>query len=40
MSDRPSNSHQRDALDELVDQLLECGAVLSQIVGQMIKAQV
>jgi hypothetical protein len=28
-----------DALDELVDQLLNCGGVLSQIVGHMIKAQ-
>ncbi len=39
MTDQVADSKPRDALDELVDQLLDCGAVLSQIVGQMIKAE-
>jgi len=28
-----------DALDELVEQLLECGAVLSQIISHMVRFQ-
>ena len=39
MTDHISPSKPGDALDELTDQLLECGAALSQIVGHMIKSQ-
>jgi hypothetical protein len=34
-----ASSTPSDALDELVDQLLNCGGVLGQMVGHMIKAQ-
>ncbi|HJS96245.1 MAG TPA: hypothetical protein VJ741_18415 [Solirubrobacteraceae bacterium] len=39
MTDQLADSQPRDPLDELVDQLLECGAVLSQIVGQMVRVE-
>lgn len=39
MNDHLSPSRPGDALDELTDQLLECGAALSQIIGHMIKSQ-
>jgi hypothetical protein len=39
MTDQHADSEPHDALDDLVDQLLDCGAVLSQIVGQMIKVE-
>jgi hypothetical protein len=38
MTDQIPDSPPSDKLDELVDQLLDCGAVLSQIVGHMIRA--
>lgn len=39
MTDQLAGSEPRDALDELVDQLLDCGSVLSQIVGHMIRVE-
>jgi hypothetical protein len=39
MTDHLSSSPPGDALDDLTDQLLECGGALSQIVGHMIKSQ-
>ena len=39
MTDHLAPSHPADALDELIDQLLNCGGVLSQIVGHMVKSQ-
>ena len=39
MTDHPAPLEPQDALDELVDQLLNCGGVLSQIVGHMVRSQ-
>jgi hypothetical protein len=37
MNDQPESVHTFDPLDKLTAQLLECGGVLSQIVGHMVK---
>jgi len=37
MNNQPEPVHTFDPLDELAAQLLECGGVLSQIVGHMVK---
>src|SRR5438874_5940392 len=39
MTDHLAQLPPGNALDELVDQLLECGGVLSQIVGHMVRAE-
>lgn len=39
MTDSFSRSQATDALDQLVDQLLICGGVLSQIIGHMIQTE-
>jgi hypothetical protein len=37
MSDQSTSTNSPAALDELVSQLLSCGAVLSQIIGRMVQ---
>ena len=39
MNDHDASSHPPDALDELVTELLECGGVLSQVIGHMVRFQ-
>ena len=39
MSEHLDSPRPTDPLDELVTQLLECGAVLSQVVGRMVRSQ-
>lgn len=39
MAKHPDVPHSTDALDELVGQLLGCGAVLSQIISHMVRYQ-
>jgi hypothetical protein len=39
MSQHTTPHHTSDALDELARQLLECGAILSQIISHMVRTE-
>jgi hypothetical protein len=39
MTDQPHPNHSRDVLDELVEHILICGGVLSQMINHMVECQ-